>query len=140
MPEDQQGFENLTIPNPLQNPIETNLNTKVEEVIEGLPEKKKTEVKALIRAISIKSEPFKSPIPPPYILKGYNEIIPNGADRILTMAEKQSNHRMSMERAVINREQDQSGKGQNYGFIIALSFLIVSAVLIYTGHEVSGTI
>jgi hypothetical protein len=47
---------------------------------------------------------------------------------------------MSMERAVINREQDQSGKGQNYGFIIALSFLIVSAVLIYTGHEVSGTI
>ena len=31
---------------------------------------------------------MSGPLPPPWILEGYNETIPGGADRIMTMAEK----------------------------------------------------
>ena len=31
---------------------------------------------------------MSGPLPPPWILEGYNQTIPNGANRIMTMAEK----------------------------------------------------
>ena len=36
---------------------------------------------------------FMGPIPPPGILAGYNNVIPNGADRVIMMAEKEQAHR-----------------------------------------------
>ena len=44
------------------------------------------------------SEAFSGPIPPPDLLEKYNNIIPNGADRILAMAEQQQAHRQFMEK------------------------------------------
>jgi uncharacterized membrane protein len=41
---------------------------------------------------------FSGPIPPPDLLERYNQIIPEGADRILKMAEKQSAHRQKIEK------------------------------------------
>lgn len=111
-------------------------------ILQDLPDPQKRAVEAILfgLGISIKRESFRSPLPPPSHLKGYNDVIPNGAERILTMAEKQSEHRISMETTVIGKEQNQSGRGQNYGFIIALAFLIASFILIYTDHDVAGTI
>ena len=39
------------------------------------------------------SEKFAGPIPPPPIMKRYEEILPGSANRILKMAENQSEHR-----------------------------------------------
>ena len=48
------------------------------------------------------SSSFSGPIPPPALLQKYNEIIPNGAERILAMAEKQSAHREYLEKRVVD--------------------------------------
>ena len=47
---------------------------------------------------------YSGPIPPPDMLKGYNEIMPGLVDRIVITAEKQSIHRQSMEHKVINSD------------------------------------
>ena len=54
----------------------------------------------MVRAVArvIQSE-FRGPIPPPEIISGYEAIIPGAADRILAMAEKQSQHRQEMEKS-----------------------------------------
>ena len=126
------GFEND------ENTSEILKELKV--IIHDLPEPQQKAIQAILLVISSKKETYKSPMPPPDVLKGYNEAINNGADRILTMIEKQSNHRMNVEITIINRELNQSGRGQNYGFAISLLFLGVSAGLIYTGHDMAGTV
>ena len=108
-------------------------------IIHDLPEPQQKAIQAILLVISSKKETYKSPMPTPDILNGYNKVIPNGADRILIMVENQSDHRMRMESITITRELNQSGRGQNYGLIISLSFLAVSAALIYTGHDLAGT-
>jgi hypothetical protein len=40
---------------------------------------------------------FAGPLPPPEVLARYNDVVPNGADRILSMAERQGAHRESLE-------------------------------------------
>ena len=45
---------------------------------------------------------WAGPIPPPELLAEYDQVIPNGAERILSMAEKQSDHRMRMEAAEVS--------------------------------------
>ena len=47
---------------------------------------------------------------------------------------------IDMEKTVIPEEQRQSGRGQIFGFIIAIAFLIASFVLILKGFGVYGTI
>jgi len=43
-------------------------------------------------------EEFAGPIPPPSMMKQYEETLPGSADRILKMAENQSEHRQWMEK------------------------------------------
>lgn len=43
------------------------------------------------------TEAFSGPIPPPNLLERYEAITPGAADRILTMAENQSKHRIAAE-------------------------------------------
>jgi uncharacterized membrane protein len=40
---------------------------------------------------------FMGPIPPPGMLAEYNNVIPNGADRVIKMAEKEQAHRHNIE-------------------------------------------
>ena len=44
------------------------------------------------------SEKFAGPIPSPPVMKQYEETLPGSADRILKMAENQSEHRQWMEK------------------------------------------
>ncbi|MDI9364060.1 MAG: DUF2335 domain-containing protein [Flavobacterium sp.] len=110
----------------------------VKFIIKDLPEPQQKAVMAI--SVLMKKETFRSPLPPPDFLIGYNEALPNGADRIVSLIEQQSRHRMERERTVMDEEIRQSKSGQLYGFIIAMAFLIVSGFLIYSGHDVSGTI
>lgn len=112
---------------------------KFKESIEDLPEEIRSAARALIVAFEQRTS-WRGPLPPPDKLKEYNEAVQNGAERILQMAERQAEHRMAMERQVIPEDQRQSRYGQVFALIIALAFLVVSGLLIWDGHEVSGTI
>jgi uncharacterized membrane protein len=61
-------------------------------------------------------------LPEPAELAAYDAIIPQGADRIMKMAEAQSAHRMVIERTVVGSQQRMESLGQLFGLIIALFF------------------
>lgn len=112
------------------------LPEELEPVLQDLPEPKRSEIIKAIIGISIKrSSLFSGPIPPPEILKGYNEIIRDGAERIFEMAEKQSNHRITLEAEVIKEELRQSSRGQIFGFILGFVGLGLATALAILGHE-----
>jgi len=64
-----------------------------------------------------------APLPDPKELEAYNQIIPNGADRILKMAEAQAAHRRNIEGIVVRSHQRQGFCGQLFGFIIGMAGL-----------------
>lgn len=73
---------------------------------------------------------FMGPIPPPGILAGYNNVIPNGADRVIRMAEKEQAHRHSIETEIVSKESFEKRVGLVFAFILALSVLGVSSYLL----------
>ena len=60
----------------------------------AIPESKE-ELKKLLLAVS---QEFTGPIPPPSMMEQYEKTLPGSADRILNMAENQSEHRQSLEK------------------------------------------
>ncbi len=113
---------------------EITIPEEIKPLLRELPADEQERISAMI-ALSVQKSSWKGPIPPPDILKEYNEAVPDGAERILSMAERQSEHRMELESTVVTGELKQSGKGQNYAFIIVILVLIASFYLIYTGHD-----
>lgn len=80
------------------------------------------------------------PLPAPEDLERYNTIIPNGAERILHMAEEQQKHRMHLEKYALHSDSRRSWAGLAAGLVVVLAVLGASVWLIAGGHEVSGTI
>ena len=103
----------------------------MQEIIRGLPKEKAAKIAALMVKVTM----FSGPLPHPDSLKDYNEAVPNGAERILAMAEKQTTHRHEMEKKVVTRQQNQSGWRQVLGFFLALVCLCVTTYLGYLGHD-----
>lgn len=98
-----------------------------------IPEKQRKEI-----AVSIASY-FQGPLPPPSLLREYNEVVRDGAERIFQKFESQSAHRQEMERMVIAEQLNQSRRGQKFGFVIALFGLALSAGMAYLGFEIYAT-
>lgn len=79
-----------------------------------------------------------APLPPPSELAAYNEIIPQGADRIMKMAEAQTTHRIDIEKKVVNSQQGHESKGQFFGFIIGIVGLLCGTFAAVSGQPVAG--
>ena len=75
-------------------------------------------------------------MPPPDVLRTYNEIVPNAAERIFVLMEMQAVHRTEMERKGFWR----SYSGLIAGFIVAMTPLGLGAWLIFDGHDWAGGI
>lgn len=88
----------------------------------------------------IEQSSFSGPLPPPEILERYNNAVPNGADRILAMAEQQASHRQALETIVIQGGARRANWGLGLGFVIAVVGLLLAAWLVDRGHGVEGTI
>lgn len=84
------------------------------------------------------SEQYSGPLPHPALLGQFNQVIPNGAERIMAMVEKQNNHRMGLENTVITNQQKQSTLGQYFALAITIFGLLLSAWAINTGHDTAG--
>ena len=81
---------------------------------------------------------YSGPIPHPDLLGKFNEILPDAAERIFTMAEKEQDHRHSIENKVIEGDVKRSYRGLIFGFIITLLFCIGGIYLVATGRDLSG--
>lgn len=88
--------------------------------------------------VRTKSMSFIGPIPPPDILEHYNNIVPGAADRILTMAENQSQHRLEIEKQVVLSNIEKEKRAQSCGLIIGISGIIGSVICILNGYPIAG--
>ncbi|HQH25465.1 MAG TPA: DUF2335 domain-containing protein [Bacteroidales bacterium] len=71
------------------------INSAVTEELKPILEKLSREEQRKIKSIIISSyQAYSGPVPAPEALEKYNQVIPDGADRIMKMAENQSNHRI----------------------------------------------
>ena len=103
------------------------------EVIEGIPDKEKAVILSQMSA-----EVYSGPIPHPRDFEQYEKVLPGSADRILAMAEKQSEHRQQLEKAAIFSDVENSVRGQWFAFILGLVCAIGGIVLIALGKSISG--
>lgn len=83
-------------------------------------------------------ESFIGPLPSPSHLEKYEQILPGAADRIISMAEKQSSHRQDLEKQVIKSDIRNSLLGLIFGFIIGLGGVSCGFYLIYIGKIIEG--
>jgi len=118
------------------------------ELIRGLNKRERERLSKALNsvetsiALHMRSEIHHSgPIPDPETLERYDSIIPNGAERIMIMAEEQSKHRRTLEAQVVNEQTASSKRGQVFAAILAALLIAAGTWAFATDHdEVSGTI
>lgn len=97
--------------------------------------------KKMVRAVAkVMQSEFSGPIPPPNMIKGYEAILPGAADRIMTMAEKQSSHRQEMERKIVSTESRDSLLGILFAFTLGIGCIVASIVIVVLVPENAGAI
>ncbi|MFH1903425.1 MAG: DUF2335 domain-containing protein [Candidatus Omnitrophota bacterium] len=125
-----------TAPTPkIEEPPFVQTSTSEEDLTAGKDSKQTVEL-----SVTKSLEFHSGPLPPPAFLKQYNEIIPDGALRILVMAEKQQDHRLGIENAVVQSDIRRSDRGLVFGFILCLVLALGGILLIAKGKSVSGLI
>lgn len=107
---------------------------EIQDILDS-PDISDEEKSRLIKVVRVSQSSFRGPLPPPEILAHYNEVVKDGAERIMKMAENQATHRMTLENKAITSQLSQSMKGQIFGFIIALLLISSSVYLAVSGSQ-----
>jgi len=89
-----------------------------------------------IQNIVVSHEAFQGPLPHPNILRGYQEILPDAADRIFKLTEKEFEHRHRMEDKALTGAIDRDKRGQHYGLAAAIITVFFAFILGLFGHDV----
>ena len=69
---------------------------------------------------------WQAPLPPPVALQQYDDVLPGSPERIFQMYEKQAEHRMRMESAVVLGDARRSDIGLVFAFILALLIIVLA--------------
>lgn len=96
---------------------------------------------------SVNHVSFQGPLPPPGMLRQYDEVAPGTAERIIAMAESEQRHRhkedvrINSANVVLSRvNAAEMLLGQIFAFIIAMGGLWTGKELIVGGHVLAGSI
>ena len=112
---------------------------RITEHIEKQPSDVQEEVVNELIARRVESSmTYSGPIPHPQLLREFNDVIPNGADRIMTMAENQSGHRIKLEEKVVDANNRDSLLGVIFAGIIAILIVLGAIFLIYNNKNIQG--
>lgn len=108
-------------------------NLTLEKIISGLPKDEKEKFVAAIYAYERKS--WSGPLPAPEDFERYEKVLPGSMDRVLTIMEKQTDHRMEEERKEQDARIRQTKTGQIIGASLVGLFGIFSFVLGMFSHD-----
>ena len=86
-------------------------------------------------SFSGKSVSFSGPLPPPPLLKQYDDIVPGAAERVIRMAEKALDHEIDFGRTALVATVANTKRGQLLAFSVVLIVLGCAMIALYTGHE-----
>lgn len=105
---------------------------KLDEVLKELPEDKR---EVVISAFYAVARSYSSPLPPPDDFDRYEKTLPNSMDRILTMTEKQVDHRINLENKEMDSKIKQGVQGQKIGASLVALFGTFAFVLGLLGRD-----
>lgn len=83
---------------------------------------------------------WQGPLPPPAVLSAFDEVIPNGAERIVRMAELEQEHRHTVERVQTDSDAKAIKRGQWTGFAISAIAIGGAIATALAGHHWSISI
>jgi len=109
-----------------------NENQEMEiDILDSNPEElEKLSKKQLINGIMASSVEFRGPLPPPQMLRQYEVAMPGAMERIVTMAEKEQNHRHDMDKKIVMSESRDGLLGIISALVISLSLVIAGTLII----------
>lgn len=116
---------------------------RVAEIVEAVSKNKKADpelVERVVQKAIIAStySSYQGPLPPPEILRGYEDCLPGSAERIFANFEKQTQHRIGMEKAALSSGIKSQDRGQIMAFVLFLVALVGGFGLAYVGRELAG--
>jgi len=82
---------------------------------------------------------FSGPLPPPVVLREYNLVVPGSADRIVAQAERQTEHRITLETQVVRSDISRSWWGLACGFVLCLICIVGGILCVLQGHDLAGS-
>jgi len=83
---------------------------------------------------------FSGPIPPPAVLREYNLILPDAANRIIKMAEDEAGHRRRIEYKALTGDIWEGRIGQFLAFLIGIFTIGCGTYSAINGAELAGGI
>ena len=86
--------------------------------------------------VAMEQRMYSGPLPPSDEIAAYEQTCKGAANRIITMAEQSLNNRITNEQFIIKEDAKQVGRGQIFGFILALFFGGIAFALGLQGHDV----
>ena len=123
-----------------QSNIDSNenvINEIVSDIVNGeieenyLEQANKEQLKEVVTRVTQIMTEYHGPIPPPSLMRGYEEILSGSADRILAMAENQASHRQYVERKCVDTEARDSLLGIISAFSLGLLTIVGGVVMAY---------
>ena len=133
--ENKQQLQQQQKPKVIPQPKETEEPVDLYEVLQSVePEKRDIIMRAFWTMEEHKA--YSGPLPAPEDFGAYKDVLPDAPERILAMAEKQIQHRISMEEKIVSSGLSESKKGQNLGAIIVLVCIASSVYLGMNGHDI----
>jgi hypothetical protein len=106
---------------------------EIVEEVEKLPHEKR-------QVVLQKLEIYQGDLPHPDILKGYNSLYPDAAQKIIDNGIAESDHRRRMEEKYLSGNISAHRLGQFFGLIVAMTIIIGGIYLIASGKQVAGSI
>lgn len=134
---DESARAHETGGSPSAAPPAPELPAEMEEALSGLPESKRSEIIAVVR---YRLQFFKGPLPPPNILRAYENAYPGCADKIIDWADRSIRHEHDTERRRQETDHKLLLRGQGTSFAVAMSALVGGCVLAALGSPVIGAI
>jgi uncharacterized membrane protein len=80
----------------------------------------------------------QAPYPTPQDLREYERIHPGFTDRILTLTEHETDHRIQQEQAQDSATIDLAKRGQTYAFVVVMTLVLGGIAAILTDHSLAG--
>lgn len=90
---------------------------------------------------------FSGPIPPPALIQGWEQYVPNAGERVFAMAEAEAKHRHTIEQAEQRRlaqddhaDQVVRKRAQVFAFIFLMSLFGAGVAFAFLGKPIEGVV
>ena len=134
----EEGVQKQELNKKVVAEIEKTLSRSNPNLFKKINADEKKQLISSVQSITI-TKTHSGPLPHPETLKGYDEVIPNGGERIMVLTERNFEHRTNIETKIVDSQTNQVTRGQWMAFIIALSFLGCATACILNGKEWHGS-